>query len=331
MARRRRIDRKAKERRERKYRLRGGKGRTTRFIPDADSEFALMARHFACHVEKNAERFGVASGNVQELTTAVQAFRDALCTTLIRSAAGPSATRIKNEARQNAEAVVRSVARFLRGSAEGTLTEADRFCLNMPKRAKRARRLKCPQVAPVLKFIGSTDPYGNPLLGGRHILEFRNDFDRASTAKPHGAARLELFVDLVPADEPIPMHPAERSGGRLWYLRSFTTHRFEVDFPKMYDGDKPKPMRVVYWGRWADSSGGVGPFSQTCPAPVENTPLGLPGAPLQRPPQLPGSVHGVEVKWTYVETPIAGELPAGSDVDSDLAWPSKTQITALET
>jgi len=36
-------------------------------------------------------------------------------------------------------------------------------------------------------------------------------------------------------------------------------------------------MRVVYWGRWADASGGVGPLSQTCAAPVENAPQCLPG------------------------------------------------------
>ncbi len=305
--RRRRIDRGLKEARQRKYRLRGGKGRTTRFIPDADSEFAQMARHFANHIEKNAERFGIEADTVEQLMKAVAAFRDALSATLVYSSAGPRATRIKKEARRNAEAIVRGVARFLRGAAEESLTSVDRMNLNMPKRAKRARQLACPQIAPILRFISSTDPYRNPALGGRHILEYRNDFDLAGTAKPHGAARLELFVELVPVDEPIPMHPGERSGGRLWYLRSFTTSRFEVDFPRMYDGEKPAAMRVVYWGRWADASGGVGPFSQTCAAPVENAPHALTGG--ARPPQLQGATNHVEVQWVYVQSAIAGELP----------------------
>jgi len=42
--------------RERKYRLRGGKPRTTRFIPDADSDFAHMARFFAEHVMRRRRR-----------------------------------------------------------------------------------------------------------------------------------------------------------------------------------------------------------------------------------------------------------------------------------
>jgi hypothetical protein len=38
------------------------------------------------------------------------------------------------------------------------------------------------------------------------------------------------------------------------------------------------PMRVVYWGRWADSSGEVGPISATCVAWVEGgTDRFLPG------------------------------------------------------
>jgi hypothetical protein len=31
----------------------------------------------------------------------------------------------------------------------------------------------------------------------------------------------------------------------------------------------PVPMLVVYWARWADAKGEVGPFSQTCVARVE--------------------------------------------------------------
>ncbi len=30
-----------------------------------------------------------------------------------------------------------------------------------------------------------------------------------------------------------------------------------------------RPMKVVYWARWADATGGVGPWSKTCVARVE--------------------------------------------------------------
>lgn len=269
MARRRRVDRTLREQRERKYRLRGGKARATRFIPDADGEFAFMARQFGNHIAANAERFGFSAEKVEELNSAVAAFREALCRTKVHTHAGPKATMAKNETRGRAETLVRNAAKFLRGTAEQVLTMSDRLLLNMPERPKRVKRLACPQIAPLLTFKGSTDPQGNTLHGAQHILEYGSDFDRSSSAKPHGAARLELFVELVPMGEAIPAHPAERSGGRLWYLGSFTTKRFEVAFPVMADGT---PMMVCYWGRWADASGGVGPFSRTCVTRVEGGP-----------------------------------------------------------
>ncbi len=263
--------------RERKYRLRGGKARTTRFIPDADRELAQMARHFTGQVAAHADRFGVSQERVIELEAAVVAFREALVRTMQRSSAGPGATARKNDARREVERILRAVAQHLRGLPEGVLTSVDRMNLNLPERPKRVKRLRCPQVAPVLRFVGSTDPHGRSAHGARHILEYRNDFDYSSSAKPHGAARLELFVELVPVGEAIPSHPAERSGGRLWYLRSFTTSRFEVVYPMVADGT---PMVVCYWGRWADASGGVGPFSRTCVARVEGgaAAQALPGA-----------------------------------------------------
>jgi hypothetical protein len=282
MPRRRNINRGLDERRERKYRLRG---RTHRFIPDKDSDFACMGRRFAIHVADHAERLGVPPGRVAELASAVAAFRDALCRSMQGDTAGPKATAVKNEARKHAEKTVRSAARFLRGTAEEKLNGFDRMELNMPERPKRVKRQKCPQVAPVLRFVGAVGPHGPVHAGNslRHILEYGNDFDNFSSARPHGAARLELFVELVPVGDPIPSHPGERSGGRLWYLRSFTTSRFEVAFPVMVDesaGGGVVPMQVCYWGRWADSSGGVGPFSGTCVARVEGcTPqYALPGA-----------------------------------------------------
>src|SRR5436190_18184440 len=40
------------------------------------------------------------------------------------------------------------------------------------------------------------------------------------------------------------------------------------------------PMRVVYWGRWADSAGNVGPFSATAVGWIEGgTNALLPGGP----------------------------------------------------
>src|SRR5690242_90192 len=84
---------------------------------------------------------------------------------------------------------------------------------------------------------------------------------------------MELFVDLIPPDEPIPAYPGANLGGRPWYLRSFTRNPIIIAPPM------PRvPMRVVYWGRWADSVGNVGPFSATTVGWIEGgTHHALPG------------------------------------------------------
>jgi len=274
MARRRRVDRDLLSLRQRKYRLQGlgrGGAKAGRFIPDADSDFAHMAKGFRNHVMKNAEGFSIPHEKAAALDARVQAFRDALSRTVQRDTAGPKATSLKNDARKETETIVRAVARMLRGCE--SLTGVDRMALNLSERPKRLKARTCPQIAPVLHFVGATHGAGGGCgaPGGygpaaKHILEYTNDFDKASNAKPRGASRLELFVELVPVGSPVPSHPGELSGGRLWYVRSYTTSRFEVEFPVLSDGT---PMLVCYWGRWAGARGGVGPFSATCVTRVE--------------------------------------------------------------
>lgn len=105
-----------------------------------------------------------------------------------------------------------------------------------------------------------------------HELEFRAH-DASSGARPAGAVRLELFVDLIPPDEPIPAHPGANYGSRPWYLRSYTRSPIKLAPPMAR-----VPMRVVYWGRWADSMGNVGPLSATAVGWIEGgSHWGLPG------------------------------------------------------
>lgn len=326
MARRRRSgSRGLRELNERKYRLRA---KTTRVIPDADSDFALMAKLFAQHAAKHAERFKLSPEHIEKLTSAVEEYRNALCTTLQPDTAGPKATRIKNDARAEAEKIVRAVARALRGAAEESLTPVDRMILNLHERPQKLKTRSCPQIAPVLRFIGATHGHASDLHGGggaRHILEYINDFDYASSAKPHGSTRMELFVELVPVGQAVPSHPGQRSGGRLWYLRSYSTSRFEVDFPVLNDGT---PALVVYWGRWADARGGFGPFSKTCVARVEGGSLPqLVHLGTNRPAIASVSRH-VEPK--YEVTQVVYALPEGLDNDNEKRVESRRLLPALE-
>jgi hypothetical protein len=116
--------------------------------------------------------------------------------------------------------------------------------------------------------------------------------------------RLELFVELVEPEAKVPEHPAQLSGGRMWYLRSYTRSPIHVEFPTAN-----QPMRVVYWARWADAKGNVGPFCRTVVARVE----GWDGGGRA----LPSFMEGRERQQRIVITSAMKELPDCRVADAD--------------
>jgi len=148
-----------------------------------------------------------------------------------------------------------------------------------------------------LKYICGIDATGE--CPGRHIVEFSDLNAEGTNRKPAGAARLELFAELVPPDveenEGIPRHPADLTGRPL-YMGSFTRSPMEVEFPVSMSG----PMRVVYWGRWADAKGKWGPFSEVCTARLEG---GNPRALPQTLREAAVKITDVRVRYIYVQAP----------------------------
>ena len=208
---------------------------------------------FAKNIANDPARYFLSADDANIITRAVSAFRDAL------AVATPPSTRTKitimdkDVVRSSAERIVRKYANGIRVNER--IDRTAKFVIAVRERPRRLRRRKCPKHPPHLRYIGSEKR--------THILQFREEQFSRSRAKPFGAARLELFVDLVPPGESVPRSPDNRTG-RAWYLRSFTTNPSRVEFPM------PKePMLVVYWGRWAAATGEVGRWSQTVTARVE--------------------------------------------------------------
>lgn len=129
-----------------------------------------------------------------------------------------------------------------------------------PRKDRRQAR-SCPQEPPYLQFVQALHA-GNS-ASPMHELSFYPMYAR-SKCKPAGAARLELFVDLIPPGEAVPQHPGANLGGRPWYLRSYTRSPIKLAPPICR-----VPMLVVYWGRWADATGSVGPFCGTVVSRIE--------------------------------------------------------------
>jgi hypothetical protein len=305
----------------------------TDLIPKGDSDFAFMAeRVFLSHLRSDPEAYGVTEEEVAQIAAAVSAFRSALYKAQVRVTRNPQAVMAKDAAREKAEAIVRRYRNII--SANPDVSDSNKKLLRIKVRPKKLGKRKCPQQPPRLAFLGSGDGQaGGSFTGsgsGVHVLRYADGNDvgvvtasseigRIRRAKPDGAVRIELYFDMVPPGEPVPKHPAERGWPK--YLRSFTRSPMEVAFPV-----PTEPMLVVYWARWADSTGEVSRWSKPCIARVE----GWSHAPTTALPQdeanrgLPARARQVETKYVYVQTPIAGDLPG--DLESDAAH---RQIAAL--
>lgn len=226
-----------------------------KFIPTSDLDFAGMAQGFAILVAKNHDALLVSAEESEYITRTVNEFRAWQAKTRSTGQKSQNATRRKNAARKEAEEVIRKYANQFRGDMR--IPHLLRQSLGLGDRPAKLHKRECPQVRPMLKFLGKGD---TRKISGVHILDWRGSTKPTSRAKPASAARLELFIERLPNGAA----PGKKPGEGARYLRSFSSSPMKVEFP-MTD----EPMLVIYWGRWADATGEVGPWSQPVIAGVE--------------------------------------------------------------
>jgi hypothetical protein len=235
--------------------------RCKKFVPDSDSDFAFMARNFVSGIARNPSRFQLSESDVESIERATGEFRDALSEVFNKKTRTNTAVLRKDQARARLEKIVRTYGNQIR--VNDAIEAGEKQIIGVKQRPTRLRRRECPNDAPVLTFVGSS--HETSRTATTHVIKFGEQY--GVRAKPAGAARMELFVELIGPGEPIPNHPGELSGGRPWYLRSFTRSPAEVEYPM-----PNMPMLIVYWGRWADATGAVGPWSNTLVSRVEGWP-----------------------------------------------------------
>jgi hypothetical protein len=237
-------------------------------IPNADGPFAMRAESFATTVFADPHRYFIEPWEAEFLMRRVKEFLVAYRQNANPGTRNAETAIVKKQARQEVEQLMRKLRNLIR--CNYSIPDADKIGLCIKPRAEKLTKQKCPRRAPVLGFVGYANE--NSLTGRRHILRFKDNLGPGalpttpalitnlpvhsrSRAKPRGAARLELFFEWVAEGQEVPKHPADLSG---WprFLRSFTRTPIEVEFPM-----PPTPMLIVYWARWCDSRGNVGPFS----------------------------------------------------------------------
>jgi hypothetical protein len=231
-----------------------------KFIPNGDGAFAAKATVIARVIARDPARFMLSAGDAEQFTAAAREFREALSLARRISTRTKLTIMRKDEVRKTTERIIRKFANRIR--ANDQISAIDKAMIYVYERAASLNERTCPQTRPLLQFVRSTGESG--LTGGKHILRFCEQLGAGTHAKPDGAARIELFFELVPDGQRMPRFPGQYTGGWPWYLRSFTKNPIEVEFPIPAEA-----MLFVYWARWADAKGNFGPWSRPCRARVE--------------------------------------------------------------
>ena len=228
-----------------------------RLIPRKDLAFAWKFLSFARTVGRDPQRFAHSPEDAAALNVAAQQFQTAVQTAQHPGSRSQTATRAKDAARAEAERLYQRAITRIR--AIDGLDAQMRLMAGMSEPVAKKRARTVPQEPPTMQFVRALYDGALPM----HELAF-GPRGNAHGPKPDGAARIELFVDLIGADEPVPRSPGANDGGRPWYLRSFSRSPIRIVPPICR-----VPMLVVYWGRWADAVGNVGPWSATVVSRVE--------------------------------------------------------------
>ena len=261
-------------------------GEQVDFIPEGDSEFACKARKFFECLEANPDRYGATPEDIWLLRHTVKSYRDALSKTMVKQHCTPSLVFEKDKTRKEAEKLIRSWGNHIRAHPE--IEPTHKKLAGVHERPTKLKKRTCPKAPPILKFEGSTPD------GTQHILRIVDALDEKRRKKPPGAVRWELFIDFVPPGEPVPATPSDRGWPK--YVRSFTSNPEEFAFPV-----PSQPMLIVYWAKWADSTGETSPWSKTCVARVEGWSASAPALPESQAKAI--ETTRVETKYIIVHAP----------------------------
>ncbi|MDQ3441873.1 MAG: hypothetical protein M3478_16140, partial [Planctomycetota bacterium] len=263
-----------------------------KFIPDSDVEFANKARNFAAQVSEDPARYHLPEADAQAIAQAVAAFARAHSANAPRQTRSSATAIRKNTARAEAERLIRKAGNLIRVNEQ--ISAGDKVNVGVREKPTKLRKRDCPQTRPVLRLVAGKR--GWEVHNNRHLIRFADSTRAHSEAKPDGAARLELFVGVIPAGEMAPDAPSPRFGGHPMYLRSYSRSPIDVDYPKFAG-----PVQVVYWGRWASATGETGPFSRTLAVPVDA---------FAQQPALPDRTNrGLAEQQTVFVTTVRRELP----------------------
>ncbi|MFG0329675.1 MAG: hypothetical protein ACF8PN_07235 [Phycisphaerales bacterium] len=216
-------------------------GDSGRFIPRADAAALAMLKAFADGIEANPALYMLTPPDAAAIRKAVDAFEAAYRVAKDERTRTKVAVAAKDDARRSAEQIVRQFAGIIKANAG--VSDPAKIAIGIRPRGAGGGGTPIGEItsSPLLRIIGATP--------GAHTLRYADANTPERSAKPFGAANLQLFCALTD-DAPEADPPAAR------FIGAYTRNPIGVEHPHADDGKV-----ATYYARWATRKGVAGPWS----------------------------------------------------------------------
>lgn len=214
------------------------------FIPDSDVDFDVFLSQFTGAIAADPGGFGLTAQDVAAVQAPAAAWGKALSDHQAAQLAARGAVQVKDKARGEAVAIVRSTVKKINGNPE--VDNALRAKAALP-----AHEVRAAIGVPATRPIGRIEPSASRTL----IVHFVDEMTPQRTAKPYGVHGCQIwsFVGENP--------PADGSGFAFLALDTRTPY---TDVHADIDAGKTVHYRL----RWANTKGEPGPWSAVVAAKI---------------------------------------------------------------
>jgi hypothetical protein len=208
------------------------------WIHRKDSLALTQLQVFAGGIAANANLYGLTPADAHAIGQAVDRFAAAYAVVMCPDTKTKPSVRNKNQARYGAEQIVRQYAGMIRQNAG--ISDGDKIAIGVRPRNPSRSRVHVPQSSPLLWIIGAKP--------GRHELRYSDTNTPDGTAKPFGAAMIQIYVAI--ADDKVDDVRQAADYGDA------TRNPVIVQLDSADDG-----KMATYFARWKSSRGETGPWS----------------------------------------------------------------------
>jgi hypothetical protein len=208
------------------------------YIPTQDAEALAFMQNFSALITAAPATYGLVAADATAIDAAVDAFAAAYAVAFSPATRTPVSINTKDEAREDAEAIVRQYASQIK--VDAGVTDSNKIAIGVRPVNNSRTPVPPPATFPMLNIAGNTP--------GVQTLRYSDSATPDSAAKPAGALNLQLFraIGTAPASDP----------EAAMFQGAHTKNPIAVDFDTADDGKV-----ATYFARWSTRTGEVGPWS----------------------------------------------------------------------